>query len=191
MFFLEPKRWRPMRTRLSPVFTSGKLKEMFSLIIECSNVLEKNMEPLIAKGKPVDFRELAARFTTDVIGSCAFGINMQAMSEEQCKFREVGKEFFDVQVKNKLRIVLREAWPRLYTFLGYVLPTDIVTKFFMSAVFDMIDYRKKNGIIRHDFINVLMDLQEHPEKLGDISKYAMICISYEVKYFLKFRQAKL
>ncbi|XP_024880595.1 cytochrome P450 6B2-like, partial [Temnothorax curvispinosus] len=27
LFSLEPKRWRPLRTNLSPVFTSGKLKE--------------------------------------------------------------------------------------------------------------------------------------------------------------------
>ncbi|XP_076241485.1 cytochrome P450 6a2-like [Calliopsis andreniformis] len=184
MFFLEPKRWRPIRSRLSPVFTSGKLKEMFSLIIECADVLENNLDTLAASGEPIDFRELAARFTTDVIGSSVFGINMHAMSDKESKFREVGKEFFEVQLKSKLRIILRESWPRLYTFLGYILPRDKITKFFMSVVLDMIDYRKKNDVTRHDFINVLMDLQKHPEKLGDVKLTESLLVSQAFVFFV-------
>ncbi|XP_029676795.1 cytochrome P450 6B1-like [Formica exsecta] len=47
LFALESKRWRPLRVKLSPAFTSGKLKEMFSLISECAEHLEQYIEKLV------------------------------------------------------------------------------------------------------------------------------------------------
>ncbi|CAK9801806.1 Probable cytochrome P450 6a14 [Anthophora plagiata] len=166
LFALEPKRWRPLRMRLSPIFTSGKLKDMFSLILECSNILEKYLESLVEKETLIEMREFSAKFTTDVIGSCAFGIDMNAMSNEQCKFRDIGREFFGPGWNQAIRLRVREAFPRLYTLLGHILPYDDMTTFFIKAVLDMIEYRKKNNIVRPDFINTLMDLQAHPEKLN-------------------------
>lgn len=36
LVYLEPKRWKIWRKRLSPLFTSGKLKDMFYLVSECA-----------------------------------------------------------------------------------------------------------------------------------------------------------
>ncbi|XP_026675117.1 cytochrome P450 6A1-like [Ceratina calcarata] len=166
LFLLEPKRWRPLRTRLSPTFTSGKLKEMFSMIIECSNTFEKYVDSLIANGNNIDVREVCARFTTDVISSCAFGLDTNAMSGENNKFREIGKTFFNMSLVQRIKIQLREGLPTLYTLLGYILPRDDMTQFFTKVVNDVIDYRRKNNVVRQDFIHTLMDLQDHPEKLS-------------------------
>ncbi|XP_034194601.1 putative cytochrome P450 6a14 [Osmia lignaria lignaria] len=168
LFSLETKRWRPLRTKLSPIFTSGKLKDMFSLILECSVNFEKYLDTLVAEGKPIDCRELTARFTTDVIGSCSFGIDANAMSQKESKFREIGRQIFYPGWKQIFRMRLRESLPKLYTLIGYILPHDEMTKFFTEIVLDTIEYRKKNNIVRHDFINKLMELQAHSEKLGDI-----------------------
>ena len=46
LVFLEPKRWKPMRRKLTPTFTSGKLKEMFYLITDCANHFEQYLEKL-------------------------------------------------------------------------------------------------------------------------------------------------
>lgn len=43
---LEPERWRRWRKRLSPVFASGKLKEMFYLINECADNLDRYLGSL-------------------------------------------------------------------------------------------------------------------------------------------------
>ncbi|CAL7950316.1 unnamed protein product [Xylocopa violacea] len=164
LFALETKRWRPLRARLSPIFTSGKLKETFSMILDCSNTLEKYLDSLVSEGEPIDMREVTAKFTTDVIGTCGFGIDMNAMSSEQSKFREIGREFFGPGWKQALKIRLRESLSGLYTLLGYILPRDETTIFFTKVVMDVIEYRKKNNIVRPDYINALMDIQKHAEK---------------------------
>jgi len=171
LFLLEPKRWRPLRTNLSPVFTSGKLKEMFSLITECADHLEKYVEKLANKKEPVECRELTAKYTTDVIGTCAFGIEMNAISNEDSEFRRMGRKVFTPTWGNILRMRIRTSMPWLYDILGYILPQTEITKFFTRVIVETLDYREKNNIIRHDFIDILRELKKHPDKLGDIGKY--------------------
>ncbi|XP_029053438.1 probable cytochrome P450 6a14 [Osmia bicornis bicornis] len=169
LFSLEPERWRPLRTRLSPIFTSGKLKEMFYLIIECSQHLEKYLAKEVEKGEPLECRELAARFTTDVIGSCAFGIEMNALADEKSEFRQKGRELFDVSsFENIFRNKMRQFFPKLYALLGNIIPDRRFAPFFTKVITDTMKYRQENDIVRPDFINMLMELKAHPEKLNNI-----------------------
>nr|XP_033329019.1 cytochrome P450 6A1-like [Megalopta genalis] len=168
IFNLEAKRWRPLRTRLSPVFTSGKLKEMFHLIMECSEHLEKYLVKLEKEGVPIECREVAARFTTDVIGSCAFGINVNALSNEESEFRRMGKKVFSTSLWDTLRFTFREFLPKLYFFIMSLQPYSHLTSFFVRVVSDTIKYREENNVIRPDFVNMLIELRNHPEKLQDI-----------------------
>ena len=168
LFNLESERWRPLRSKLSPIFTSGKLKDMFPLIIECSNHLETYLNKLVTKGDPIECRELTARFTTDVIGACAFGIDMNAMAEEDSEFRLMGRKIFAVTVENIFRLKMRHYMPRIYDLLGYVMPEKKFSPFFTKIVMDTINYRKQNHIIRPDFINMLIELQKHSDTLENI-----------------------
>ncbi|KAK1122055.1 hypothetical protein K0M31_009900 [Melipona bicolor] len=117
LFLLESERWRPLRSKLSPTFTSGKLKEMFPLIVECAGHLEKFLDRVANNGEPVECREMAAKFTTDVIGNCAFGISMNALEDEDCEFRRMGRKIF-TDFRSQARIVCRQIAPSLIKVFG-------------------------------------------------------------------------
>jgi len=51
LFFLKNPAWKILRTKLTPFFTSGKLKKMFELMIECGNNLDTHLESLKLVGK--------------------------------------------------------------------------------------------------------------------------------------------
>nr|QBC73089.1 cytochrome P450 mono-oxygenase [Osmia bicornis] len=168
LFFLEVERWRPLRTQLSPVFTSSKLKGIFSLILDCAKHLEKYMDTLVQKGEPIEIREVAAQYTTDVIGSCAFGIEMNSMSESESEFRKIGREIFATNLTTFLKFKMKEWMPQLYNLLGYVLPKDKTMAFIERITISTMKYRKHNNIVRSDFINTLLELQKHPERVSGI-----------------------
>ncbi|XP_023288948.1 uncharacterized protein LOC105696179 [Orussus abietinus] len=168
LFSLEAKRWRPLRTKLSPVFTSGKLREMFYLVLECGEELQKYLDQVIEKNQVVECRDLTARFTTDVIGTCAFGLNLSSMSEEDSEFRIMGKKIFMVDLGTILRNRMRDSLPWLYSTIGPFIFNKKVATFFINSVTETMKYRKENNIVRKDFIDLLMELKEHPEKVGDI-----------------------
>ncbi|CAL1677688.1 unnamed protein product [Lasius platythorax] len=155
LFALEPKRWRPLRIRLSPVFTSD---------IEC--------------------RELTAKYTTDVIGTCAFGIEMNALSDEDSEFRKMGRQIFTPTWKNILRMRMRQSLPWLYDMLSYIMPQSEVTKFFTRVVVETMNYRETNNIIRHDFIDMLRELKKHPDKVGDIDLTDYLIAAQAFVFFL-------
>lgn len=156
---------------MSPVFTSGKLKEMFLLMLDCSVYLEQYLAKIVDKEEPVDCRELSAKFTTDVIGNCVFGIDTSALANEDSEFRRMGRSVISPSTRTTIRNFVREILPFLYKTIGHLLQPPGADKFFTKMVMDTINYRKENNIYRPDFINILMELKNHPEKLKNVRKY--------------------
>jgi cytochrome P450 family 6 len=70
IFNLDNPKWRILRTKLTPTFTSGKMKMMFGTVVEVGERFIKKMESEveIGNGNEMNVKEFAARFTTDVIG---------------------------------------------------------------------------------------------------------------------------
>lgn len=69
LFALPGHKWKPLRNKLSPTFTSGKLKAMFSTLVDCGASLQNYLEKVANKGDALDVRETAASYTTNVIAS--------------------------------------------------------------------------------------------------------------------------
>ncbi|XP_077269211.1 putative cytochrome P450 6a14 isoform X1 [Temnothorax americanus] len=184
LFELDSKRWRPLRAKLTPVFTSRKLKEMFVLISECSDHFVQYVEKLVKKNEPIECVEMTAKYTTDVIGSCVFGIEMNAMSNEDSEFRRIGRSVFHPSFWDRVRISIKEYLPWLFDVLyGYILPQSEVTRFFMRIVLETMDYREKNNIVRNDFIDTLRELKKHSDKMGDIDLTDSLIVSQAFAFF--------
>ncbi|KAL0110980.1 hypothetical protein PUN28_012779 [Cardiocondyla obscurior] len=157
---------------------------MFSLISECADNLVQYMEKLADKQEPVECRELTAKYTTDVIGSCAFGIEMNALSNEDSEFRKMGRKAFTPTWIALLRIRLRQMFPWLYEISGYILPQTETTKFFIKVIVETMEYRETNNITRNDFIDMLRELKKNPDKLGNIEMTDSLLASQAFVFFL-------
>lgn len=51
LFFLKNSTWKMLRTKLTPFFTSGKLKKMFELMLQCTDNLDTYLESLELVGR--------------------------------------------------------------------------------------------------------------------------------------------
>lgn len=67
MFFLEGIRWKNLRAKLTPTFTSGKLKQIFHTIFDVGNKFVKYLEPFAESSQDIEVYDLFARYTTDAI----------------------------------------------------------------------------------------------------------------------------
>ncbi|KAL0110960.1 hypothetical protein PUN28_012777 [Cardiocondyla obscurior] len=170
LFNLDLDTWRPLRTKLTPVFTSRKLKEMFVLISECSDHLVDYLEKLVKETNTIECHEVTAKYATDVIGNCAFGIEMDALANEDSEFRRIGRDVFRPPLTHRIRNTIKEYWPKLFDFLGHIVPDSEITSFFTRVIVDTMAYREKHNIVRHDFVNTLMELK-NSDKLGDFGNY--------------------
>lgn len=71
LFLLSEKKWRDMRTTLSPAFTGAKMRHMFELVVECAEDMSKHFVAEAKNGQSIqwEMKELYSRYTSDVIAS--------------------------------------------------------------------------------------------------------------------------
>lgn len=79
LFSLEGAKWKRLRKKFSPTFTSGKMKNMFEIVLKVAKELNcvLNDELQVYGKKEMEIRDICSRFTIDIIGSCAFGIECE------------------------------------------------------------------------------------------------------------------
>lgn len=75
MLTLEGQEWRERRSKLSPIFTSGKLKMMFEIVNDIGDKFVRAIDKELAITQVVEMRQFLAKHATDVISSVAFGID--------------------------------------------------------------------------------------------------------------------
>lgn len=89
LFSMEGQRWRELRAKFTPIFTSGRLKNMFPTICEKGDQLQTLMLPLAAKGEVVEMKDLTCRYALDVIASVFFGLNVDTLRDPDHSFRTI------------------------------------------------------------------------------------------------------
>ncbi|XP_061401505.1 cytochrome P450 6a9-like isoform X2 [Musca vetustissima] len=177
LFLLDGAKWKNMRNKLSPTFTSGKMKFMYPTVTkvgeEFIEVLGKMVEQ---NGSVVEVKDLLARFTTDVIGTCAFGIECSSLKDPNAEFRVMGKKSLVEQRHNRLIIAFMASFVDLARKLGFKQTPDDIEAFFMRIVRETVEYREKNNIRRNDFMDMLIDLKnkklmksDHGDELTNLS----------------------
>uniref|UniRef100_A0A224XLI6 Putative cytochrome n=1 Tax=Panstrongylus lignarius TaxID=156445 RepID=A0A224XLI6_9HEMI len=158
LFAMTGKRWKAVRNRLSPIFTIGKLKLMFESMKGCGDEMIK----LLDKGptEDVEMKEILGCFAMDTIGSCAFGIDAGNLSNPDNEFRNMGKKVFQLDTLTFLGILLLRQFPNLAKYLNITITKPHITKYFSNIIKDTVTYRRGNGFIRNDFIQLMMQLQD-------------------------------
>ncbi|KAJ8933324.1 hypothetical protein NQ318_020827 [Aromia moschata] len=166
LFSLGGKKWKNLRTKLTPTFTTGKLKAMFQTLVDCGIVLEKYFEANINNTDPVDIKDILGRFTTDVIGSCAFGLECNSFKDPDSPFRRHGKRVFVFTVFDMLKGIFSLNFPKLAKTLGVCTNSEPVRNFFYKLAQDTVEYREKNKIARNDFVQLLLELKNNNKEIS-------------------------
>ncbi|XP_044261216.1 uncharacterized protein LOC123009155 [Tribolium madens] len=157
LFAIDGSDWRNLRIKLTPTFTSGKMKMMFESVVECS----KHMIQALGEnpGVDVEIKEVLGRFTTDVIGTCAFGIQCNSFKYPDAEFRMMGKKIFEYDFWKSIKAFFSINTPKVALQLGLTSTPNQVIDFFTKIVTDAVKMREENNIKRNDFLQILIDLK--------------------------------
>ncbi|KAH8236984.1 hypothetical protein KR038_001975 [Drosophila bunnanda] len=163
LFNLDGKKWKDMRQRLSPTFTSGKMKFMFPTVVKVSEEFAKVMMeqvPATPNGAVVEIKDLMARYTTDVIGTCAFGIECNTLRTPVTDFRTMGQKVLTDLRHGALLTMFMFSFPEMARKLRMRIFPDDVHQFFMRLVDDTIALRERENFKRNDFMNLLIEMKQ-------------------------------
>lgn len=168
LFAMKGEKWRFLRNRLSPVFTSGKIKSMYHTISDKGENLIKAIE-LASKSGSIDVKNMSNRFTVDVVSSVAFGMEANTLNNEHPEILQIMRQVSGEEAPPMIVFFLLFAFPNVAKFLKIRQFRAPVTKFFNDVVGGNILNREKNGIVRNDFVNMLVQLKTKGYVEGEVS----------------------
>ncbi|XP_063621076.1 probable cytochrome P450 6a13 [Cydia splendana] len=165
LFHADGDLWKLMRQRLTPAFTTARLKAMFPLVVRCAERLQGVAREAAARPGACDVRELMARFTTEFIGACGFGVETDSLDNDDSHFRKIGKLIFSRPLSALIRHIMRELIPPLRCYIR-VFDRKINEAFF-SFVKNVRKVRQCKPSGRHDFIDLLLELEGKGKIVGE------------------------
>jgi cytochrome P450 family 6 len=115
-------------------------------------------------------KDILARFTTDVIGNVAFGLDMNSMKNPDAIFRKMGKKAFDTPPLQTLKILFLTTFRKYTQKLNFMVSNKEVSDFFLSTIKEAVEYREKNDIKRNDFFNLLLQIKNHGKINDDVGE---------------------
>ncbi|KAH8277615.1 hypothetical protein KR018_002240, partial [Drosophila ironensis] len=155
LLFLDGPEWRWLRQNLTQVFSSGKMRVMFPLMRQIG---EELVAACSTQTGEIEAKDLCARFTTDVIGSCAFGLECNSLRDPESEFRRMGRSVTTRPFHSMPVQAFMFAQPELARQLRMRLFRPEVSQFFMETVRQTLELRRRENVQRNDLIQLLMEL---------------------------------
>nr|CAH0107507.1 unnamed protein product [Daphnia galeata] len=168
MTVLQNKEWKDVRSSVTPVFTSGKIKLMSKMITECANRLVIKFQKIIQTGGKLDAKIQFSAFTMDVIARCAFGMTIDNLGEKDDPFTTKAKVVFSPPATKSPLMLFPFVFPKMLPYIGdgIFFPKDFF--FFVNLLEDLIKQRTNSSEKYHDFVEVATEsIIEYTKTVGN------------------------
>lgn len=167
LLIIQDETWKNIRSIVTTVFTSGKLKRMIGNICSSSDRLVKHLEELMVQEKPYDAQKAYTSFGTDVICANFFGVEIDTINEPDHPLLKNVAKIFELDYTKNWKLIFLLFFPRLGNYLLSKNMLDVVDAHAMQYVKQLfeqiIEERKSKKERRDDFIQMMVELEEDGE----------------------------
>lgn len=162
------QKWKDMRAKLTPIFTSGKLKQMLITTEEKKRLLKEYLDKVTKTGSEVKLKTPVEYLIISILASIFFGFELDTFENPDHDFVRMGQLLLDSPtLRNKI------------VYAGYFLLPDIM-KFFklkflpaevsqsaLSLMKSVVETRKNDpSTIRDDFIQTIINMMKGDSEDG-------------------------
>ncbi|XP_069132176.1 LOW QUALITY PROTEIN: cytochrome P450 3A8-like [Argopecten irradians] len=162
--------WRHVRNKITPAFSSGKLRKMCLLVDTCSDTLVQSLKRKVKDGHGVmDMMDAFGGYTMDVICSTAFGIQVDSQQNPNDEFVLHAKKFLDVNFSSPILLVLMFL-PKLIPLiikLGWTFADKNTLKFFRQVTIKLLNERVSGDKNHADFLQLMKNVQQDVDDSDD------------------------
>lgn len=161
LFSSKGQYWRSLRTKLTPSFSSGRLKAMFPTLIESVNNLVEYISENIPEetGHIFEMKDLMSRYGIDLTASSILGVENNSFKNPQNDFRMVGLFFNSKSLLRTIQIAAGFLYPDIEKFMRFFGFRDKVREFMTKIVKETVEFRETNNFVRKDLMQMLIQLR--------------------------------
>lgn len=111
--------------------------------------------------KLIDTKDMMSRFALDVIGSCVFGLEFNAMNDSDSEFRKIGVTMLGNTSENSVRRLIRLLDPTglLKKLFNFQDMSPKVDTFFFDLLKTTKELRENESTTRNDFIQLMLNIR--------------------------------
>lgn len=173
--------WKSLRMKLSPIFTSGKMKMMMPLMKECGENLQNFIKTVL--DEKAEAKEIAGKYTTDVIATCAFGISANSFVDPNSEFRVAGRKLAGDSFYRYIQALSYSFAHLLVKLFRFKFIEAEAANFLSRAFLDTIEQRESSKIKRNDLIDILIDLKNQEAIDDDFKFYGDKLVAQAIIFF--------
>ncbi|CAG4961079.1 unnamed protein product [Parnassius apollo] len=157
IFHADSDMWRVLRKRFTPIFTSGKLKNMVYLLSQRGDKFIDLVDDICQRQQEHEVHSLVQKYTMATISACAFGLEVDTINDTNSSiFTKIDNvvltptfiDEFDMMYPGILRKLNINPFPK------------DVPDFFEQLVKTVIDQRNGKPTDRKDFMDLILELRE-------------------------------
>ncbi|KAK5646508.1 hypothetical protein RI129_004972 [Pyrocoelia pectoralis] len=180
LFMAKNPEWKYLRTKMTPVFAN--MKNMVPLIKEVGDNMLYYLNQHLDE-KFIDCQDVSVRYTTDVIASCAFGVDARSFYDENSPFRLASKRMWSLNLKTGVS--------QLSYFMAHSLVKLLNLPFFDVEMLDLLrrtfwvtlEDRKRTEAVRHDVIDAMIELENRASSKEDFKFEGDKVLAQAVQFF--------
>lgn len=156
LFHSDGRTWKALRYQLTPIFTSGKIKNMFPLMVETADKFIDDVTIACNKQSEQEILKLVQKFTLATISSCAFGLSIDSLQDKHETLEFIDKNILFNSVFNDLDLM----YPGILKKMNLSIFPMKATKFFQDLTNTIVKQRKNMPTIRKDLMDSLLELKQ-------------------------------
>lgn len=169
LFFVNQPIWHDLRTKVTPVFTTSRMRLFFENVNEIGAKLGRQLLKDIPTEKIVSLKEFTGAFMTEVYASCAFGIEINFIEDPSDPFGNMALEMFNFKTKRALEFGVGFMAPELTNIFPMYVFSKHGSKVLKQMLNEVMMERIAKGIQRFDLMDVLVNIKRAQESSKDPS----------------------
>ncbi|XP_055623865.1 probable cytochrome P450 308a1 [Toxorhynchites rutilus septentrionalis] len=151
-------KWKQRRSQITPVFSTAKIRAVVPII---KNITENFLEHVTSNRvicPDFEANDICAKYTIDVVASCAFGIDAESFHNPDAEFRRNGLAVFKSDsLVAWLRPFLTHFAPWLSSMLKLPFVPRDVDRWFRAVIGEVMRQRRDGEIKRQDLFQAIYD----------------------------------
>ncbi|XP_075152957.1 cytochrome P450 6g1-like [Haematobia irritans] len=174
IFMARDALWKEWRTKLSTVFTSGKMKEMYPLVQEVGknleNYLSKNGERFVC-----EMKDLGLRYISDSIATTMFGIESNSLENHNDEVYSQSLRIIDFDAHRAFNFLIMGLMPKWNRFFKPSVFFKDTEDFLRSASAMVLKERETTRLKRNDLIDLFVKFKaEVVASNGNLEEFMQI-----------------
>ena len=163
---LNGNKWKNVRQKFSPIFTSAKLKNMASLLKTTSYHLVKELAVHAKSGNEVNLENIFELFTLDSIAKCAFGFDAQFFENTNSTFVKYSRTFNKMSGKEMAKLLAFRIPGAVFlkSLFKFNIHKTQEIRFFSDVLRSSLEDRLRTNTRRDDVVDLVLDLTKEMKK---------------------------